>query len=140
MKESYEVETFKDILIGKGYDDHFVITVCHFGKLGDNLNAFIKNFQSGGIDREHGLLLFTTCLQSDGRNQSSIKCDMCVDYNNGKFDVHRIIIYEEGRNKSLKPIVMDVSMDTLPTAMEAIAMVTNPELKDTHIKKEIRFK
>jgi len=140
MKASYEVETFKNILIGKGYDDHFVITVCHFGKLGDNLNAFIKDFQSGGIDREHGLLLFTTCLQSDSIKQSSIKCDMCVDYNNGKFGVHRMVIYEEGSNKSLKPIVMDVSTDTLPTTMEAIAMATNPELKDTHIKKGIRFK
>lgn len=140
MKESYDTETFKNILIGKGYDDHFVITVCHFGKLGDNLNAFIKRYQSGAIDREHGLMLFTTCLKSDSGNQSSIKCDMCVDYNNGKFDVRRMIIYEEGLSKSRKPIVMDVTTDTLPTASDAITMPNNPELKDTQLKKGIRFK
>ncbi|WON94379.1 hypothetical protein [Sphingobacterium sp. UGAL515B_05] len=140
MKESYDAESFKNILIGKGYDDHFVITVCHFGKLGDNLNAFIKSYQSGGIDKEHGLMLFTTCIKSDSVNQSSIKCDMCMDYNNGKFAVHRMIIYEEGVSKSLKPIVMDVTTGTLPTASDAIAMAMNPELKDTQLKKGIRFK
>lgn len=140
MKESYDAESFKNILIAKGYDDHFVITVCHFGKLGDNLNAFIKSYQSGQIDKEHGLMLFTTCLKSDSGNQPSIKCDMCVDYNNGKFGVHRMIIYEEGVSKSLKPIVMDVTTDTLPTASDAIAMAINPELNDTQLKKGIRFK
>ncbi len=65
---------------------------------------------------------------------------MCVDYNNGKFGVHRMIIYEEGVSKSLKPIVMDVATDTLPTASDAIAMAINPELNDTQLKKGIRFK
>lgn len=141
MKESYQVETFKNILIEKGYDDHFVITVCHFGKLEENLNAFIKDYQSGGMDIANGLLTFTTYLQSNGIDKPSIKCDLYVDYKNGEFNATRMeILYRDSLKKTLEHVVMDVSMDTLPTAREAIAMVTDVALKETPIKKGIRFK
>lgn len=134
MEESYEAESFKNILIDKGYTNDFVITVYYFGKLEDSINSFLKDNESI-LNIAHGMVQLSTYLRANDQDQSSIRCDMWAGLHNGRFTVDRTeIILKNSLGKIMDHAVVDVTIDTIPTVEEAIALVCDENQKKISIR------
>jgi len=130
MKEKCDPETIINALKEKGYDDHFSVEVFHLGKLEDSLKNFFKDCHSDeGI--LNGFMQLSCYLQTKRPDQSRIRCEMYCDYKMGQFSISRMVITHEDRfRREQDHCVLDVTLQSIPTANEAIKMMTDKMMTD----------
>lgn len=128
MEHQIDLDTFSKILTDKGYDSYFQTEGCCAGKLKDSISEFLEAWDNGKeapLVANH--LHLSTYLQWNGEEKPKVQCNMCVRYENGKFDLREIemnissIDHYGQLLKQSKQTTLTAS--SIPTVKEAIAQV-----------------
>lgn len=133
MEQQFDLDTFSKILTDKGYDGYFHTEGCCAGKLKDSISEFLEAWDNGKeVPLLENHLHLSTYLQWNGEDKPKIKSNMCVRYENGKFDLQKMEMYVrriDGYGQLLKQSKLTtLTASSVPTAKEAIAQVSdNPK-------------
>lgn len=130
MGHQFDLDAFSKILTDKGYDGYFHTEGCCTGKLKDSISEFLEAWDNG---KEVPLLAnhlhLSTYLQWNGEDKPTIKCNMCVRYENGKFDLQEAEMYIRSIDRYGQLLkqskLTTLTASSVPTAKEAIAQVSD---------------
>lgn len=144
MEHQFDLDTFIKILTDKGYDGYFQTEGCCAGKLKDSISDFLEAWNNG---KEAPLvanyLHLSTYLQWNGEDKPKVHCNICVRYENGKFDLQKMEMFV----KSIDPYgqllkqskLTTLTASSVPTVKEAIDQVVDKPKQELSTRSR-RFK
>jgi hypothetical protein len=135
MKLLLDLVEFVKTLNDKGYDGYFHTESCCAGKLRESIGEFLELVKNGSAaPLIANFLHLSTYLEWNGEEKPRVDCNMWVRYENGKFDLEQTEMHirrTDRYGQLLKQSKLtSLTADSLPTALEAIAQVS-----DKHIEK-----
>lgn len=122
-----DLNGFVNILTGKGYDGYFHTQGAYAGKLKESISEYLQNCRNGTEAGPKPELLLTGYLQWSGEDNPSVKCNMWVKYQDGKFDLIKMAVRRNDRfGRLMRQVELtNLSAATAPKAAAAIAMVSD---------------
>jgi hypothetical protein len=141
METFSDLYTFAEILTEKGYSGYFHTQGAYPGKLKDSITEYLESCQKGADNLPKQELLLTSYLLWSGEDKPRVECSMWVKHLNGKLSLSKMdIAKKDGFGQLLKKSALtDLSILSVPKAMEAIALVSE-EPKQEAEKSSKRFK
>jgi len=140
MKLLLDLDTFVKTLKEKGYDGYFHTESCCAGELRESISGFLENWKNGidaPLDADY--LHLSTYLEWNGQEKPKVQCNIRVRYENGKFDMgqtHMNIIRTDRYGQLLKQSKLtNLTADSIPTAMQAIAKVSEKDNQEIATRK-----
>lgn len=140
MKLLLDLDSFVKTLKEKGYDGYFHTESCCAGELRESISEFLENWKNGidaPLDADY--LHLSTYLEWNGQEKPKIQCNVRVRYENGKFDLeqtHMHITKNDRYGQLLKQSrLTNLTADSIPTAMQAIAKVSEKDNQEIATRK-----
>ncbi|MEO8172234.1 MAG: hypothetical protein ABI581_04090 [Sediminibacterium sp.] len=127
MKQTIDLETFSKSLSDKGYNGYFHTQSAHPGRLKESISGYLESCKKGKEVFSESAFTVTGYLKWTGDEQTRIECRMRVKHENGNFELQKMEITQKDRfGQLLKQSELEnLSVDTVPKASEAIAMVSD---------------
>jgi len=135
MKLLLDLDAFVKTLNDKGYDGYFHTEGCCAGKLRDSIGEFlelVKNDNDAPLSAN--FLHLSTYLEWKGEENPRVECNIRVGYENGKFDLEQTEMHirrTDRYGQLLKQSKLtNLTADSVPTALEAIAQVSEKHTEE----------
>ncbi|MEA9412615.1 hypothetical protein [Flavobacterium sp. PL02] len=127
MKQIIDLETFSKSLSDKGYNGYFHTQSAHPGRLKESISDYLESCQKGKEVFSNSEFTLTGYLKWTGDEHPRIECRMRVKHENGNFELQKMEITQKDQfGQLLKQSKLEnLSVDTMPKASEAIAMVSD---------------
>ncbi|RLJ75110.1 hypothetical protein [Pedobacter alluvionis] len=140
MEKAYDLDTFAKILTDKGYSGYFHTQAAYPDKLKESIGRYLEACRNGTEDMRKPELLLNTYLQYNGESKPYINCFMLIKYHHETFELDRMEIVKKDQYGQLmkQSELTGLSVSTVPTVKEAIAMV-NDELKQKTVPRKKGF-
>ncbi|MBF4491516.1 hypothetical protein IR010_03115 [Flavobacterium sp. MR2016-29] len=135
MKLLLDLDAFVKTLNDKGYDGYFHTESCCAGKLRDSIGEFLEIVKNGNdAPLIANFLHLSTYLEWNGEEKPRVECNMWVRYENGKFNMEQTEMYIRSTDRYGQLLkqskLTDLTADSLPTALEAIAQVSEKHTEE----------
>lgn len=129
MKQLLDLDTFSKTLSDKGYNGYFHTQSAYPGKLKDSISKYLEACSSGKEHLPKGDLILTGYLQWAGDDRPNVQCNLWVKHENGTFDLNKMEVKRNDRfgNILKHSELLNLSVETVPKANEAISMVSEAE-------------